>query len=282
MAIIFLSENACAPLMQALENEGHDIYKVLSTDVVYPAISAHADIYMCRVGNTLLIDDTTQTEPPIMEQYMEELERQSDDLTENPIIPAMSSKNGEGHIVLSMGGIGYEYPDDVPYNAVSTDRFFIHNTELTSPALLDRARYAGLQIINVKQGYTRCSCLPAGSSAFITSDEGIARSLRAWNEIIRSEAAEAAADGDEAESISLMNDIVDILLIRPGYINLKGFEYGFIGGTAGAVGNKIYFNGDITEHPDSDIIIRFIEDHGYEPVWFADEPLTDIGSIFSI
>lgn len=282
MAIIFLSENACAPLTQALENDGHDIYKVLSTDVVYPAISAHADIYMCRVGDTLLIDDTILTDPPVMEQYMEELERQSEDFTEKPVIPAMASKDGQGHIVLSMGGIGYEYPDDVPYNAIATNRFFIHNTDLTSPALLDRARFAGLQIINVKQGYTRCSCLPVGSKAFITSDEGIARTLRAWNEMIRSEAAAAEADCDDEERISLMNDIVDILLIRPGYIRLEGFEHGFIGGTAGAVGNKIYFNGDITEHPDSDLIIRFIEDHAFTPIWFADEPLTDIGSIFSI
>ncbi len=291
MGMIFLSENACAPLTEALTNEGHEIYKVKSTDVVYPAVSAHADIYMCLVGDTLLIDDMAETDPPIRRAYdidscdvisADYSEDGDEDTDEYFFVPAITTPGGSHRIVFSMGGIGYEYPDDVPYNAVVTDRFLIHNTELTSHDVLERARFAGLQIINVKQGYTRCSCLPVGSNAFITADEGIAKSLRAWNELIRSEAASAAADGDEEEAASLMNDMIDILLVRQGYVHLEGFDHGFIGGTAGAVGKKIYFNGDLTEHPDSDIIVRFIEDHGYEPVWFADEPLTDIGSIFCI
>ncbi len=291
MGMIFLSENVCAPLIEALTNEGHEIYKVKSTDVVYPAVSAHADIYMCLVGDTLLIDDMTETDPPIRRAYdidqcdvisADYSEDGDEDADEYFFVPAITTPDGSHRIVFNMGGIGYEYPDNVPYNAVVTDRFLIHNTELTSHEVLERARFAGLQIINVKQGYTRCSCLPVGSKAFITADEGIAKSLRAWNELIRSEAASAAADGDEEEAASLMNDMIDILLVRQGYVHLEGFDHGFIGGTAGAVGKKIYFNGDLTEHPDSDIIVRFIEDHGYEPVWFADEPLTDIGSIFCI
>jgi hypothetical protein len=265
MGMIFLSENACKPLIQALETEGHEIYRVCASDVVYPAIASHADIYMCRVKDTLLIDDSIITEPSLKEEYMEIIESQA----ENPIIPAFSTDDGVGHIVFEMGGIGYDYPDDVPYNAVATERFFIHNTELTSPALLDRARFAGLQIINVNQGYTRCSCLPVGNRAVITADEGIARTLRAVNAMILEE------DPDS-------DDTIDILLIRKGYIHLEGFEYGFIGGTAGTVDNCIYFNGDLTEHPDSDLIINFIENRGFKPVWFPDEPLTDIGSIFCI
>lgn len=288
MRMIFLSEDACAPLTDALKNEGHEIYKIKSTDIVYPVVSSHADIYMCLVGDTLLIDDMIETDPSLKHTYdidaCDVISSDSDDedTDEYFFVPAITTPDGTHRIVFNMGSIGYEYPDDVPYNAVVTDRFFIHNTDLTAHEVLERARFAGLQIINVRQGYTRCSCLPVGSNAFITADEGIAKSLRAWNELIKSEAASAAADGDEAEATSLMNDIIDILLIRQGYIHLKGFDHGFIGGTAGAVGRKIYFNGDLNEHPDSDIIIRFIEDHGYEPVWFNDEPLTDIGSIFCI
>lgn len=276
MGMIFLSENACGPLVEALAAEGHDIYKVCSTDTVYPAISAHADIYMCRAGNTLLVDETAVTEPSLRDEYIAAMEDQSDDFTENPIIPALGS-DGECSIVFEMGGIGYEYPFDVPYNAVSTGRFFIHNTELTAPALLDHARFAGLQIINVSQGYTRCSCLPVGDRAIITSDEGIAKTIRAYNAMIREELEEEGAHSQE-----IMNETLDLLLIRKGCIVLEGFEYGFIGGTAGTVGDKIYFNGNLTDHPDSDLICRFIENHGFTPVWFDDEPLTDIGSIICI
>jgi len=280
MGMIFISENASASLIHALEEEGHEIYRVCSSDTVYPEISAHADIYMCRVGNTLVIDDACLLEPSLREEYMDIMESNVDDFTKEPVILSINGNGEAGSIVFEMGGIGHDYPDDVPYNAVATGRYFIHNTDFTSPSLLDRARYCGLQIIRVKQGYTRCSCLPVGNKAVITADEGIARSLRAWNEMLREEAAEDEADGIDPSST--LNDIIDILLIRQGYVNLEGFEHGFIGGTAGTVDDHIYFNGDLTEHPDSDLIIRFIEDHGFKPVWFHDEPLTDIGSIFYI
>lgn len=280
MGMIFLSENASASLIHALEEKGHEIYRVCSSDTVYPAISAHADIYMCRVGNTLVIDDACILDPPLRDEYMDIMESHVDDFTKEPVIPSLSGDGQTGSIVFEMGGIGHDYPDDVPYNALATGRYFIHNTDLTSPSLLDRARYCGLQMIRVRQGYTRCSCLPVGDRAVITADEGIARTLRAWNEMLREEAAENAADG--AEDPSVLKDLIDILLIRQGYIGLEGFDHGFIGGCGGTVDDTIYFNGDLTEHPDSDLIIRFIEDHGFRPVWFQDEPLTDIGSIFCI
>lgn len=269
MGLIFISENACQELIDQLTETGHDIYKVLSTDVVYDAISAHPDIYMCPVRSTLIADETLETDPPLKEQYMEQLDSQIDDFSVEPVIPAMTT--GSGDIVFEMGGIGYEYPFDIPYNAVSTDRFFIHNTEYTAPALIDRARFAGLQIINVKQGYTKCSCIPVGDRAIITEDEGIARTLTAYNHMILED-----YDGD-AEAAS--EETIDVLLIRKGYAALEGFEYGFIGGTCGTIGDRIYFNGNLSDHPDFELICSFIEARGYTPVWTQDTQLTDIGSI---
>ena len=172
MGSIFISEKACAPLRTALEETGHTIYTVKSSDVVYDAISSHPDIYMCKINNVLVIDDSIVMEPDLRRVYMEELERKSDDLSETPIIPVMRPKDSGGYIVFEMGGIGYEYPFDIAYNAAVTERFFIHNTKWTSPALLDRARGAGLEIISVRQGYTKCSCVTAGGNALITADEG--------------------------------------------------------------------------------------------------------------
>ena len=44
-------------------------------------------------------------------------------------------------------------------------------------------------------------------------------------------------------------------------------------------GDTVYFNGDLTAHPDSETIISFIEKRGLKVRWFAGRPLTDIGSI---
>ena len=69
------SEKACAPLRTALEETGHTIYTVKSSDVVYDAISSHPDIYMCKINNVLVIDDSIVMEPDLRRVYMEELER---------------------------------------------------------------------------------------------------------------------------------------------------------------------------------------------------------------
>ncbi len=299
MGSIFISEDACAPLRNALEETGHTIYTVRSSDVVYDAISAHPDIYMCRIKNVLVIDDMIQTEPDLRNQYMEELGAKSDNFAEMPIIPALRPDDTEGHIVFEMGGIGYEYPFDVAYNAAVTDRFFIHNTEWTSPSLLDRARDAGLEIISVRQGYSKCSCVTVGSRGLITADEGIFRTVSAYNKMIIEEAsgsedepfAGAIHDAEHdrmkndvkiwknAEGVDGCDETIDLLLIEKGHVALEGFEYGFLGGASGCVEDTVYFNGDLSVHPDFERIRDFIRAHGYSLKYFEGETLADIGSI---
>ena len=271
MGSIFVSEKACAPLRQALEETGHTVYTVKSSDVVYDAISSHPDIYMCRIKNVLVIDDAVNTVPDIRAQYMEELEEKADDFSEVPIIPVLQPDDTRGHIVFEMGGIGYEYPFDIVYNAAVTDRFFIHNTEWTSPSLLDRARNAGLDIIPVKQGYTKCSCVLAGKRGLITADEGIFHTVSAYNEMVLEE------QGKEKDELS--DDTIDVLLIEKGHVALDGFEYGFLGGASGCIENTVYFNGDLSKHPDFEKICRFIESQNCRVRYFEGEPLADIGSV---
>ncbi len=305
MGSIFISEKACAPLRTALEETGHTIYTVKSSDVVYDAISSHPDIYMCKINNVLVIDDSIVMEPDLRRVYMEELERKSDDFSETLIIPVMRPKDSGGYIVFEMGGIGYEYPFDIAYNAAVTERFFIHNTKWTSPALLDRARGAGLEIISVRQGYTKCSCVTAGGNALITADEGIIRAITGYNEILREEIRErqafkAAGDqqssgersgicdssnsrvltqSDLAQEDVREDGLIDLLAVQKGGVALEGFEYGFLGGASGCIGDAVYFNGDLSAHPDFEAIRAFLGRRGYRTIYFEDEPLTDIGSV---
>lgn len=147
--------------------------------------------------------------------------------------------------------LGPSYPYDVPYNACSTGRYFIHNLKHTSPELLAEAGRLGLETVHVAQGYTRCSVLPVDKGSIITSDRGVAASCTQ----------------------------LDVLLITPGHILLPGYNTGFIGGTGGRVGNEMLFNGDLSAHPDFLNIKDFIESRGIRCLWFSDIPLTDIGSI---
>lgn len=168
------------------------------------------------------------------------------------------------------------YPGDAVYNACVTGKYFIHNLKYTDPALLHLTKSMGLTFIDVPQGYARCSCLPVACDAIITADQGIAGPCRRAG--------------------------LAVLTIRPGYVNLPGYPYGFLGGAAGRVGNEILFHGNLAAHPDGPAIRRFIQDHGLTCVDFSDLrarapettglsetagimpvppdfPLTDIGSI---
>lgn len=147
-----------------------------------------------------------------------------------------------------------KYPGDIIYNACSTGKYFIHNLKYTASKLIAAAREAELTLIDVPQGYAKCSIAVVSENAVITYDRGIAA------------AVEAA---------------INVLLVEPGHINLPGYSTGFIGGCTGldTVHNELVFNGDLLTHPDGDRIREFAAVHGVAVRDFPGRPLTDIGSI---
>ena len=152
--------------------------------------------------------------------------------------------------------LGGEYPESIRYCAVILEKYFIHNTKYTAPELISYAEKTGLEIIDVRQGYTKCSCCIVDGKSIITSDNGICKRI---------------FDRPEID--------IDVLKISPGHILLPGHEYGFIGGCCGRLGDEIVFCGDIDRHPDGYWIRRFIEDRGLKIKSFPQLPLLDVGSI---
>ena len=150
--------------------------------------------------------------------------------------------------------VGNSYPSDSIYNAACTGRFFIHNLNITDKRLLDEARKLDLTLIDVKQGYTKCNTCVVDENSIITSDAGIAKACRG---------------------------MLDICLISPGSIDLKGFKYGFIGGASGRINDEIVFNGNLDAHPDAEIIKEFIYSRGLRIKQFEEYSITDIGSIIA-
>ena len=112
--------------------------------------------------------------------------------------------------------LGRLYPKDIPYNACSTGKYFIHNLKYTDPLLHSEAKKLGQIFIHVAQGYARCSCLPVDADSVITADLGIASACRRAG--------------------------LHVLTIRTGHILLPGFSSGFIGGAAGRIGTQIFFS----------------------------------------
>ncbi|MCD8117342.1 MAG: hypothetical protein LUE21_09570 [Oscillospiraceae bacterium] len=71
---------------------------------------------------------------------------------------------------------------------------------------------------------------------------------------------------------------MDVLEITPGYIELSGYQYGFIGGASFRLdAHTIAFTGTLDRHPDKMRILSFLAKHSVKPVFLTDRPLFDVG-----
>ena len=157
-------------------------------------------------------------------------------------------------ILPSHSSLSKKYPKDVPLNAFTFKNYFIHNLKFTDQVLLDYYKNSAYELINIKQGYGKCSSLVT-SDFIITSDGGIYESLK---------------------------DFIPIYKINHGEIKLQNFNYGFIGGASGVYGKKIFFTGDFSNHSSHEEILRIISNYDYEIEILSDETIEDFGSIYFI
>ena len=232
MNTVCLSENSNIILKETLKGKGNRLIEVRKTDAVYDAVSSHADIYLCKVGGCLIV-------APEQLPFIRE---------------ALTS--GGVEFAPGFSRLGDRYPMNVRYNAAQIGGRLIHNTNFTDPVILDKARLSGLELVRVKQGYTKCSLVTVDENSVITADMGLAEALQKYK--------------------------VDVLLISQGHVVLPGFSYGFLGGASGRVGDEIIFNGNLSAHPDFDKIREFIAQRGLRAVWFEEYPLEDVGSIIQV
>ncbi len=214
MNTTYISKDANKILIDYLKEKGCRIRSISSDNIVDKGISNHPDIFLCRMGY--------HKTDPIFFAQKEDLD--------------------------------YYYPGDVAFNAACTGKYFIHNTKLTNPQLLQEAKAMGMEIIHVRQGYTKCSIVVVNETSIITYDKGIAAACSAYPEL-------------------------DVCLVRPGFVRLDGYDTGFIGGASGRIGNEIIFNGKLSAHPDFEKIVQFVESKGLFVKYFEQYELTDIGSI---
>lgn len=149
------------------------------------------------------------------------------------------------------------YPGSAAYNIAAIGEKVILNPNCADTVVMREFEYASLPMVKVKQGYTKCSTAVVASNTIITSDRGIAR---------------AASESD-----------VEVLIVRPEGVQLKGFEYGLIGGCCGRISKDcMVFAGDPHTHPDWKLINNFLEEHRIKPKSLYDGSLIDIGSIIPV
>ncbi|NMB08897.1 MAG: hypothetical protein GX981_10985 [Tissierellia bacterium] len=153
--------------------------------------------------------------------------------------------------------LGENYPMDIAYNVGRIGNYAVHNLKYMDEKLKFYLEKEGLELIHVEQGYTKCSMAIINEKSLITADYPIYEKLKSLG--------------------------FNILLIRPGFIELKGYPYGFIGGTCGNLSkDEIIFSGKFIDHPNREKIIKFTKKYNKKIFWLTNTKIQDIGTIISL
>ena len=151
--------------------------------------------------------------------------------------------------------LGNAYPEDCRLNCVCNQSDLICNYSIVSDKIKELCK--GKNIINTRQGYTKCSLCPVADGAFITDDKSIA--------------------------VALKNAKYDVLEVEKGSVALDGYDYGFIGGACSKISkNVLAFFGNAKEHKSYEYIKAFCGNYKIDLLSLDSGRLYDIGSFIPI
>jgi len=214
-----------------LISKGYNLLICPPSNLLYEAVCGHPDILMHILDNNIVVHNNM----------------------DNEFIKILTLHNY--NVYKSSSTLEIKYPHNIFLNALNIGDFFVHSINFTDTTLLSLTK--NRKLINVNQGYTKCSTCIVNDHAIITSDISIAKALILEN--------------------------IDVLLIPPGDILLPGLNYGFIGGATGLIQDNILaFYGHLDHYLYGKEILKFLNKHKVEPVFLRNGKLIDRGSILRL
>ncbi len=218
-------------LKRLFEELSIKVVQVAESSLLDTPVSRHADILANYVGKSIFLADKNQTE---LCNFIEE-------------------NSGKSIIIEN---IKSPYPNDCLLNFAEIGDYIICNKSILTKEIVDLL--PNKQIIDVKQGYSKCSVCICKHNTIITDDISIYNAVSRYNNI-------------------------KSLLVAKGSVSIDKYDYGFIGGCCGLVDKDVLlFNGDLSTHTDFDKIKNFLYYNGVNYIDIKGKPLTDIGSIIPI
>ena len=224
-----------SPVIEAnLNKSGVECIKTIRCPELYEAVDGHPDMLMLHTGGNKIV-----LAPNIFESMAPYLTKKGFAVTK-----------GATWLIRN-------YPGNIAYNVLIVGDVAFHNLKHTDAEVIKALEKENIKMLNVSQGYTKCSACILDSRTIITSDRKL------------SETAERCG--------------IESFLIKPGEIELSGMNYGFIGGASGLISKKrIAFTGSLQSLKDNSELIDFINDRGLEIVALCEEKLSDYGSILPL
>ena len=225
---VHIDDNALKTVFDGLSIKVVNVNENLFLDT---PVSKHADILANYVGKSTFLADKNQAE-----------------------LCSFIENNGGKSVIIE--DIKSPYPNDCLLNFADIGDYIICNRSILTEKIAEIL--PNKPIIDVKQGYSKCSVCICGRNIIITDDKSVCNAVSQY-------------------------DNINSLLVEKGSVRINKYDYGFIGGCCGLVDeNLLLFNGDLSSHSDFDKIEKFLYDNNINYIDIKGKPLTDIGSIIPI
>ena len=219
---------------EEIENElkKNDIeyIKTLKNENLYYEICGHPDIAACDLG------DVTVIEPATYNLLYEQIK--------------------DFNIIKGETILRSKYPYDIAYNFIVTEKYIIGKLNYMDKVVRKLAEKKGLEFINVKQGYARCSTISLPEDRFITSDSNIYETLISKN--------------------------LKCYLIECQDIYLSERYNGFLGGSCLIYDDEIMFFGNIDSIGNGDILKKILKENHIKYYDINNLKLKDYGSMIKL
>lgn len=235
--VALIGTHAPSRIKEKLSDLGFEVFSLKPDERLPLPIRSHADTLLSVVENKVFLS----------KEYADSCE------------PLTSLLTSLGYYVVKCEcEVGCEYPADISFNVAIVGKYAFGKFDFAAQELKRELVDRGYTLIDVKQGYAKCSTAIISDNAIITADSGIAK---------------------KASSLG-----IDVLKVSAteGVIELEGYGYGFIGGACAMHENTLYSCGNIEPHPDYEAIRDFCEAHGVALCSLSDRKLCDVGGIIFI
>lgn len=212
-----------------LSSMNYNVIKTPKLNNVCEQISGHTDIMLHVLNETTLV-------------------------CEESVFDYFKDKLPDFNIIKGTARLSSGYPYDIAYNTARVGNNIFCCEKYTEKTILNFYYEHDFKIVNIKQGYAKCSICAVSDNAIITQDTGIYKA--------------AGKNG------------IDALLIHDEGVRLDGFKNGFIGGASGLLDtHTLAFNGNINYHADCGKITDFCNKYNVNIISLNEDMLYDIGTV---
>lgn len=136
-----------------LKSLGYELVEITSNKKVYSEIASHVDIFVCKVGDTLIVEPSQYNQ---LKFKLSNIEKGNEEIEE-------------------------KYPYDIKYNVCTIGKKAFHNFEYTDLRIKEELIKQEYELINTNQGYTNCSIAVIDDNSAIVTDKGLYKILQKYN-----------------------------------------------------------------------------------------------------